>query len=224
MKSIAVIIIPLISLMLFRFLETALYYSHIKNNKIYLSVFFAIADIILLWQLSSGQKRFFLLLVSDKKPSVLRMFDFFINTKSFFLSIFSRTVSILRLIFLLAISFAPGVIIFFIPSYFYIGDTEKQFFLYTAVFLLTLGIPFAISGMLSMFLNPYIRATGLFTNPYAIMNKSVQKMKGNKTELFYLYLKYIPLLITCILIIPAFFILPRFEIKKAAFARKALLL
>ena len=187
-------------------------------------------QLILFSPLLIGTAKWFYRLVGSESVDIIDLFDFFAGLKNYFGSVWMEINLFLRSFFytflftVLPIALIGSGIDLF--HGFWSPDPIPSSVATVAGGMLTIAgsILLALTGIFSWIflkrysLSRYIYAEGGCTVRRAV-KQSVYFMRGRKAELFLFDLSYLGWFLSCILIIPAFFVVPYYMSAKALYAR-----
>lgn len=184
---------------------------------VYSAIFILFFNIMLVYPLKIGKKRCFYKLYQN---NILSFYDEFYYFSSFKLYFSAISVMLTKLIYLSAL-----VVLLITPSAFIFNFLSKyentQTYQMLTVLLFLIAIVILAVNYFSLFLMDYL-FIDKECNPFKTFFLSFKMMKSNKVELFELYFKLIAILLSCVFIIPIFYVLPLFNQTTAVFADKVI--
>lgn len=183
---------------------------------------FAFAKGVLLSPLTVGEKRWYLALVFSQAQPFVGVFAFYGRTRFWWKSVWLSfrlwlRKWTLRMFCLLPAAAAYGVWVLAKRTAAYLP--YMLLFTILVIGLLLLGLLMAYLLNLRYFLAPYLIGGDMLLSSGQALRESKQRMKGFVGVLFQLELSFLPLYLTCVFIIPVFFVLPYCKTCRAEFAR-----
>lgn len=178
-----------------------------------LSGFFALVSFLVLAPLKMGLKKWYYRLSAGPTPDLRMIFDYLSSFRLYGKAIWLQIVIGVRVAFF-------GALLSLIPTGLWIAQRIVRSFstpvsaVGQAALLLLMVLTSVLSGLLLIsfslryFLAVYCMAADESLSVRQAVRQSVQAMKGKKGQVLTLMLSWLPLLIPCLLLVPALFVLP----------------
>lgn len=177
-----------------------------------------------------GTARWFYRLVGNEPGEIIDLFDFFAGAKHYFGSVWMELNLFIRGFFYAFLFTALPIVLTELGVNLFIGfwspePVPDSVAMVIGGMMSIAGIVLlAVTGIFSwIFLKRYALARYLYTEGGRSVRQAVKQsvyfMKGHKAELFLFDLSYLGWFISCILVAPAFFVLPYYLSAKALYAR-----
>lgn len=212
----------------FGYLEILGDWNYLLSPAIVLSTL--LLQLILFSPLLIGASKWFYRLVGSEPGDIIDLFDYFAGAKNYFGSVWMEIhLSVRRFFYTFLFTAVPIALIITgteLFNGFWSPDPVPAAIATVAGGMLTLagGILFVLAGIFSwIFCKRYLLARYIYAEGDCSVRRAVKQsvyfMKGRKAELFLFDLSYLGWFLSCLLVIPAFFVAPYYLSAKALYAR-----